>query len=219
MLFGIFPTWSGLWIVWRVLIAVGWLTIAVAAIWLSAVSDDELQERVAAGEDRAVLAEHRALLRDQLQSLLVPGVGGLPLQYQVTLYAPSPDGRFLIPLYPPALSLRDPAIFAVGAGAVGKAWEEPDEIFVVKGEAVSSAEHGLTAEQSRRYKRFHVVAALSVRDDEDHPIGVLTAIGRDDDGFFDTEAGAEVLDSLADTISWLMPEAIEWMMPRESEMP
>lgn len=211
-LFAIFPAWTTLWFPWRILVAAGWLGAAVGAVVVAAVSDDELHGRVDASVQRAILAERRDVMRDHLQALLVPGAGGLPPQYQVTLYAPSADGAYLVPLYPPALSARDPAIFPVGAGATGKVWLQPDEIFVAKGPAVSNQEHGLSLRQSRRYGPFQTVAASVIRDDDDVPVGVITALGREDDGAFDDETGAEQLESLGHMIAWLIPSAVECMM-------
>lgn len=52
----------------------------------------------------------------------MPGAGGIPAHYQVTVYGPSPDGRFLIPLFPPALDYADPAIFPSGVPHPGRGY-------------------------------------------------------------------------------------------------
>jgi hypothetical protein len=52
----------------------------------------------------------------------------------------------------------------------------------------------------------------------DEPIGVLAAITRAEDTTFDDEYGAELLESLARTIAWLVPEAVRRMMLREDEI-
>jgi len=212
--FAMFPgltTWSRR---TRVEIIIGWLVIALVGALLTALADARLHRLVAADQEAAVVAERRATIRDQFRGLLVPGIGGLPEQYHMTVYGPTPDRRFLIPLYPPALNFRDPAIFPTGAGATGKAWEDPTGVFVVTGDAVSSDRHGLTGVQQRRYKMFGTVAGVVIAGEAGQPIGVLTAIGRDEDGFFD-QGGVEVLKDLAQGIAWLIPEAVRWMMPRE----
>ncbi len=212
--FAVFPSWAD-WPAWsRSLVLIGWLGIAVGAVWLTSRADRLLHEAVEQDSRSAVLAVQRAAISDQFRSLLVPWIGGLPEQYHLTVYGPTPDQRFLIPVFPPALSFEDPAIFPSGAGATGKAWESPDGTFVVTGEGVSSSEHGLTAIQQRRYRMFATVAATVIRGARGTPIGVLTAIGREDDGFFD-DGGVEVLAQLADGLAWLIPQAVEWMMPRE----
>jgi hypothetical protein len=48
-------------------------------------------------------------------------------------------------------------------------------------------------------------------------LGVLTAIGRQDDGFFHDRAGLEELAALADSLAWLMPDAVRWMLLREED--
>jgi hypothetical protein len=116
--FGAFPYLVSLWITWRALIGLAWLAVAVVAVRLAAKSDDAVRDAVKAGNDRSLLAEHRNKLRDQLESLFVSGTGGLPDSYHLTPYGPSPDGQFLIPLYPPALGLADPAIGATRSGTL-----------------------------------------------------------------------------------------------------
>jgi hypothetical protein len=197
-----------------VALVVAWLLTALGAAVLTARADDRLHRLVEAEQRTAVRAEHRATLRDQFRGIVVPGIGGLPDQYHITDYGPTPDGRFLVPVFPPAVSARDTAIFERGSGATGKAWEDPTGAFVVRGAGVSDASHGLTAVQQRRYKMFEIVAAVVIRDDAGAPIGVLTAIGREDDGFFDA-TGIDALKDLADGIAWLIPEAVRWMMPQE----
>jgi len=218
----IFPEWgSDARTEWRLGILALWLVVAVVGAWLTTSGDSRLHTLVrqeAAQRDRA---QRRAAITVQFQNILVPGVAGIPVQYQFTVYGPSPDGRFLIPLLPPALNSNDTAIFPVGAGATGKAWESRDGAFVVVGEAVSTAEHGLTPAQRRRYGSYGAVAATVMLDENDEPVGVLTAIAREDDGFFTDETGVGVaaLRSVADAVGWLMPEAVVWLMPTGEDVP
>jgi hypothetical protein len=198
-------------------ILAGWLLAAAMGVGLTTLADARLHRAIQRDERRTLLAERRATVRDQFRGLLLPGVGGIPEQYHITVYAPSEDGAFLIPIYPPAINSSDTAIFAAGSGATGKAWEAPDDVFVVKGAAVSNDLHGLTTLQRQRYRMFSLVAATVVRGLDDKPIGVLTAIGRVDDGFFDILEGAEALNRLADGIAWLIPEAAQCMMPQVEE--
>ena len=179
----------------RVVILIGWVAVAVVAADLTNQADDRLQRAIRADQESAVVAEHRATLRGQFDSLLQPGIGGIPEQYHLTVYAPSPDGAFLIPVSPAVVSLEDPSIFPIGAGAVGRAWLEAKGVLVIKGDAVCGPD--LTALQRERYSMFGVVAATVIHNEAGVPIGALTAIGRDDDGFFDELAGVKLIRALA----------------------
>jgi hypothetical protein len=216
-LFAIFPGWTQWPVDDRTRVFVGWIFIAVVGAGLTAFADERLHAGIEADQRAAIRAEHRATLRDHFRSILVPGIGGLPPQYHLTVFAPTKDKKFLIPVYPPALGFTDPAIFPVGAGAVGKAWEEHSGVYVVTGSAVSTGDHGLTAVQQRRYKMFDTVAAAAITDDHGAPIGVLGAIGRDESGFFDQESGVELLKDLAQGVAWLIQASVQWMMPEEDD--
>jgi hypothetical protein len=217
--FAIFPHWGRWPLDARELIMIGWVLIAALAGWLTITADRDLHAAVQAEREQIIRAERRAALADHLRVLLAPGANGIPERYIFTLYGPSPDGEFLIPLYPPALSVEDTAIFQVGSGATGKAWASPDDgTFVVLGEAVWTAVHGLTDAQSDRYRPFEVVAATVVFDADDNPIGVLTALAREDEGFFEAGDGIAALEELADSVAWIVPEAVRWMPPTGEEV-
>ena len=90
--------------------------------------------------------------------------------------------------------------------------------FAVAGPGVSNDEYGLTAVQRRRFDAFNSVGATVIRDGAGRRAGVLTAIGRQDDGKFAAEGeGIEVLRGLAMNLSYEMADAYEWMLPDESE--
>lgn len=196
-------------------VTAAWVVLAFLGAILTARADQHLHEVVATESESIVVAEHRATIREVFSTLLQPAIGGIPEQYHLSVYAPSPDKRFLVPVFPAAVNFSDPAIFPVDAGAVGKAWTAGTGVVVIKGSAVSDRSHGLTALQSRRYGIFGTVAATTIRDERDEPIGVLCAIGRDDDGFFDTGDGARLMRSLAESVAWLIPDAVRWMVPRD----
>lgn len=216
--FTVFPGWTQWAREWRLLLLVVWLLVAISGVVLTARADDSLHTAIAADQKAALLAERRAIIREQFSAALPRGVGGVPAQYHLTVYGPSPDGRFLIPLFPPVLNLLDPAIFPSGAGAVGMAWTRAEGVVVVKGSAASGPEHGLTAIQRRRYSMFRVVAATVIFDDQNERLGVLCAIAVGDDGFFEGLDGIELMRSLAESVAWLVPEAIRWMMPRGEDV-
>jgi hypothetical protein len=217
-IFALFPSFGILPLSDRVRILVGWLVVAAVAGWVATFADEELHSKLDAQRAVAEVAQHRAVLRERLEGLLT-GASGMPPQYNVTIYAPSPDGAFLIPVFPRVVSLTDPAIFPKGAGAVGKAWESPDGVFVVTGSGVSNDEHGLTPLQQVCFRHYQVVAAAVISDADDVPIGVASAIARTHDGYFDEGAGGvEELRALADEVAWIMPEAIRWMLPIGEEV-
>lgn len=217
--FAVFPTLTTWPIGVRALILAAWVGVAGLAAYLTNRADERLHETVQDERAAAILAEHRSTLRDQFEGLLQPGVGGIPDQYHLTVYAPSPDGVCMVPVYPAAVGPGDPSIFPVGVGAVGRVWATQDVLAViVKGPAVSSPEHGLTRIQQARYAMFGVVAATLIRDERGDPIGAISAIARDDDRFFEDEHGLLLLRNLARGLAWIIPEAVDWMMPRGREV-
>jgi hypothetical protein len=217
--FTVFPAWA-MWPTWsRGLILGAWAVVAGLAAYLTNHADEKLQRAVQDDRMAAILAEHRATLRDQFEGLLQPGIGGIPDEYHLTVYAPSPDGTYLIPVFPAAVNLRDPSIFPVGVGAVGKAWLEAGRgILVIKGAAVWGPDNGLTKLQQARYGMFGVVAAALIHDEPGQQIGAVTAIARDDDRFFESDAGIKLMRNLARGLAWIIPEAVQWMMPRAEEV-
>jgi hypothetical protein len=204
----------------RVITFIAWVVALLVAVALATLGDDALRQLVSdelgIARADALRAERRAAVSDQFRALLVPGVGGLPATYMLTVYAPSSDGRYLIPVHPPALNAADTAIFPAGTGATGVAWESGDSIAVF-GAAVSDDTYDLTPAQRRRYARFEAVAATVIRGGDDGPQGVLTAITDQDDAFFADEEGMRVLQDVASGLTWLMPAALQWMMPNEGQ--
>lgn len=218
-IFTVFPGLTNLPQGSRIAILLAWALIALVVGWVAKLADDELHQNVEHQMDAIVVSEHRVLLTQRLSAIL--GTTALPAQYNLTLYVPTPDGEFLLPVFPRAVGPSDPTVFAKGAGATGEAWEsaEADEVTVVTGRAVSDARHRLTAEQQRIYRSYAVVAAVLVTDDESgERLGVLTALARRDDGYFDGEEGQRALIDLADEVSWLMPQVVRWMLPTEEEI-
>jgi hypothetical protein len=200
----------------RWLVLVSWLFLAVVGTAASVVANNALHAGIERDEKRLVVAEHRSVIRDHFRTLFAPDATGFPPIYQFTVYAPTPDEAYLVPVYPPIVSANDPAIFPSGAGATGLAWEEKAPV-IVYGAAVSDSQHGLTLLQQRRYAGFSIVVATIIYDLDETPLGVLSVIGRDD-GFFDNDDALTSMDNVADDIAWLMSEAIRWMMPTDEEL-
>ena len=213
-LFTIFPAWTDWRVQARVVLISAWLLVAVVAGIFTAIADRRLHLLMEADQRALVRAEHRTTLNEQFRSILFPGVGGMPEHYHLTVYAPTHRGDFLVPLFPPAVGYDDPAIFRVGSGATGKAWKDSTGSYVVTGPAVSDRAQGLTAVQQRRYRMFGTVAAVVITDADGKPVGVLSAISRERARSFD-ERIIEIMRDLAESIAWLVPEAVKWLMPTE----
>jgi hypothetical protein len=229
----------------RIAIVVFWVLFAVVGAFLTARADEKLQKAIYSDQQALIRAEHRAAIRDQFNGMLVPGVGGLPDSYHLTVYAPTPDHKFLVPVHPACLGYWDSAIFQTGVGATGKAWEDPSGVFVALASRVSHDVHGLSVSQQRRYKLFKTVAAVVIVN-EGQPVGVLTAASRDKGVIFGaedevgefrtrtrplwallfgpseeavtpkSEDGVAILKDLAAAIAWMVPEAVRWMMPERT---
>jgi hypothetical protein len=210
--FSIFPGWTHWSRATRVWVLIGWLVVALIGVALTALADNQLHRAV----ERA---ERRTVLRDLFTAALMGTARGVPGPYELTVYMPSEDHKYLFPVFPPVLSFNDPSIFRADAGAVGLAWQRNDEgVVVVTGEAVSNAAYHLTERQRQRYSIYRVVAATVIREG-DRPLGALTAIARNDDGFFSTTDEGAALEAvkafkaLARNVSFFLPEALPWMMP------
>jgi hypothetical protein len=175
---------------------------ALGAITIAAQSRrDETITDLAADTDSERRKVRRASAAYILEQLLREGTGGVPAGYVFMVYIA--DGDYMRPVWP-ALQLRpgeqDPRVFKIGNGATGSAWEQ-DKTFVVTGEMVHNERHGLTPEQQEYFKDFHTVAATPSTFAESR-IGVLTALGPNDDGFFnqDSPGGRMLLERLAQIV-------------------
>lgn len=188
--------WNGF---WRAGVLLLWVGIALGVLYAQV----EHGEKVASLSDNTRRQrEHlrQATTVEVLRSLLSPGIAGLPKGYFFTVYMP--DGAHLRPIYP-RLQLRpgegDPRVFAVGDGATGSAWNNM-ATFVVTGDLVHSDRHGLSPEQQAYFIDYNSVAATPVFDADGVPLGVLTAISREDDGWFDEAGGRYTLERLAQIV-------------------
>jgi len=216
--FSVFPQWGE----WppgiRVVVLLSWLVAATFAVWITAKGDSQRDEALNKDYEAAKRNERRTALTGQFDSLLGPRKSGFDEHYNFTVYVPV--CHYLVPIYPRIVHTSDPSIFPIGEGATGKAWDRraEDREFKVLGSAVSNDEHGLTKEQQRRFANFQTVAATVIRDERNHPVGVLTVIGRAADGVFrDGGDGMVGLRRLADNIAHLVPAARDWMLPHPDE--
>lgn len=201
---------------------IGWFIAWLAAGLLGAVlatrADARLHGNVEAQRKAAEVVGQRSAIRQRFGSMLSPGSGGLPNGYQFTVYAPSPDGRYLAPLYPAAVTPNDPAIFEAGKGLVGWLWNQRNDrnatwARVVRAPEASDDTYGLTPMQQRRFRDCELVAASVILDADRHTVGVLSALAvRDEGGFGEGENGLIRLSVLGDSLAWLVPTAVEWVL-------
>lgn len=184
----------------RSAVLVLWVPVVAVGAWFARKREERGDEMAAllwdASGDESVedwshhWAEAEQLVSEALvEHLLEKRWPGMPKHYDLTVYIYDGDRDMLSPAYPVAARGLPIAEFSPGAGATGTAWEERD-LIVVQGEAVSDATYGLTPEQQRHFRRFQVVAGVPVSIDGE-PIGVLTAISKIDDGFFNDPVGRQ----------------------------
>jgi hypothetical protein len=65
------------------------------------------------------------------------------------------------------------------------------------------------------------VAATVVKSRTHERLAVLSAIGPAEDHYFvreNDDTGAKALEALADSIAWIIPEAVPWLLPDVEEV-
>jgi hypothetical protein len=189
--------WSGL---WRGLLLILWLLVAG---WVLT-GEIRRSERIdSLTEDRRQFLRQLRVMgtSEVLHALLSPGSRGIPDQYEFTLYVYDSDKNLLAPLFPQMdfRSAPDPRCFEPGNGATGSAWTSR-RIVVVTGSEVASGHYGLTKEQQEFFAGYNAVAAAVVWKEGTEPIGVVTAIAKTDDAYFDGLQGLDSLRVLADVL-------------------
>lgn len=198
--FTVVPGWTRWNGGWRAAILAAWFLIAVAIVFAETVRGEAIQELTA---DRAALLKYLRLtgMSDVLSALLRGGTRDIPESYEFTLYLFVDNRNELWPYYPKLNPRRDrdPRIFVSGKGATGTAWQD-QEVVVVRGDDVSNEAYGLTAVQQEFYKGFRSVASAVVWEENTRPIGVVTALGKVDDGYFAREGGRDSLRMLAQAL-------------------
>ncbi len=190
--------WSH-WVRWPLLGA--WAAVAVGVI-VSEVKRDERLTQISDAHRSTVRQQRQAATNDVLEALLCEGTRGFPPEYTFTVYVHDREADVLQPIWP-RLDLRvgdrDPRVFAPGHGATGSAWAK-QQTFVVTGDAVTNADHGLTEAQQQFFSGCCTAAATPIWGDSDEPFGVLTALSSKDDRFLDDEARLRDFSSLATTV-------------------
>lgn len=189
--------WNG-W--WRMAILGIWLAVAAGIVFAETVRGEAIQELTA---DRAALLKNLRLkgMHDVLVALLRPGTRDIPASYGFTLYLFIDGRNELWPYYPKLTPRRDPdpRVFVPGKGATGEAWRD-QEVKVVRGDDVSNEAYGLSDVQQEFFAGYRSVASTVVWEENARPIGVVTALSKDDDGYFEGEGGRDSLIMLAQVL-------------------
>ncbi len=146
----------------------------------------------------------RRLAADEvLRTMLVPGTSGSPPDFEWSVYAVDKSTGHLMPIFPliapGQLALRT---FRTGQGATGLAFARRG-VVVVRGDAVSNADFGLSPAQQAGFACYRSVAAAPLVSDG-RAFGVLSAISRTDESYFDSAAGRAVLQRLAETVAQVL---------------
>lgn len=184
----------------RVAVLALWGPVVAVAAWFARRREERGDEVVAllwdaSGDESIEDWSHHWAEAEQLvgqvlvEHLLDKRWPGIPQHYALTVYIYDGERDVLSPAYPAEVRGVPIAEFRPGNGATGTAWAERD-LIVVQGEAVSDSTYGLTLGQQRYFRRFQVVAGVPVALDGEL-IGVLTAISKIDDGFFNDPVGRQ----------------------------
>ncbi|MGZ4756196.1 MAG: GAF domain-containing protein [Acidimicrobiia bacterium] len=188
----------------RIAIGVVWAGIAVLAV-LSTTRSEQQRD---ASLDR-LTADQERQQRDRITRIALPlfellgaGTFGFPKGYAFTIYCEDETGERLVPLWPYDPTVESVCSFEPGKGATGKAWSTR-ETAVVTGTAVSDDTHELTGEQQTFFAPYRSVVATPIFSGA-RPLGVLTAISRTNDGFFDDSEARERLRDLATLLGPVM---------------
>jgi hypothetical protein len=137
---------------------------------------------------------------------------GPPLEdctFQLFLYDADEDALF--PLLDPGHD--GPVPFAVGQGAVGRAWSE-ERYVVAEGIAVSDATFGLSPEQQERYRDLAVVTAVPVTNAAGRPLAVLSASSRNPRSKLTQTEGFRHHVFLADLVARVLVDLLKWFDDR-----
>ncbi len=172
-----------LWI--RILVGLGWTGLAVLVVAGGAAKDRDVKQAV-----NALEAMRGRAVSEILSVVLRPGTGGSPEQYRWSVALLDGGSDLLLPNFPfPVTDPGDPRVFAVGCGAAGQAFRERKPI-AVWGDAVSSPSYHLKPAQQVYFSEFKSVAAVPILIGGTIPVGVVSAIGHEDDQFFANPSGA-----------------------------
>lgn len=198
-LFGIFPEMGRWHLSLRGVIALAWVAIVVLSVAIGVRRDLRVDRLV------MVAARQRDQLRlratdDVLSALLRPGTKDIPNEYDFTVFVFDPESHDLRAAFPdPGPGPNDVRVFRVGAGATGLAFEER-KLILVTGDAVSDDSYRLTPAQRQYFAHYRVVVATPIWVEGLRPIGVLSAMAKENDGHFERDSSRAALRELAEVI-------------------
>ncbi len=185
-----------------------WTRIPIAAVWalsagaaaVIATNQDERLSHFVADSQKKVRVHHDRVVAAILEALLIDGACGAPTSFEWTVFV-CDDAGHLMPVFPEIVTaLDDPRVFAIGTGVVGTAFAE-NGVVTAAGDAVSSGEFNLTADQQRHFAPFKAVAGVALVDLQGRPFGGLTAISVEASRHFESTSASEALRDLAEVIA------------------
>lgn len=144
--------------------------------------------------------------------VLRPGPPLADCRGQVWLF--DPQRQLLYPILEPShVGLVE---FAVGQGAVGRAWRDGGYVTAV-GESVRDDTFDLNDEQQERYADLAAAAAIRVENEAGAPIAVLSMSTRDPASRLGEEEGVERLIFLRDVVARVLVDLLKWFSDTLSE--
>lgn len=212
-LYSVFPEFGRQLLVVRIAVVLIWAGTALIGVLSASTQEARVQH----------LVEHRERERNELRmlasarvvsSLLGDAGTTIPKAYALSVYLYDVEQDLLVPVHPPLTGDDSYRIFPPGVGATGRAWVERDTI-IADGDAVSDETFGLSPDQQAAFRPFHMVVATPIPGEDGRLIGVLTAIARRRNDYFDSDEGLNELRSTAEVIGvvldnlWGDPGTIE----------
>ena len=143
-----------------------------------------------------------------LHEWLEPGTFGSPVSFRWAVHVFDQNAHRLTPAFPlPAIGTRPTNVFRVGQGVVGRAFLY-DHIQVETGANLRAWRFALSHDQTRDFANLRTVAASPIKLFGSR-IGVLSAASEDDNDYFSSPEGQEVMMNLADGIGVSLFEAVD----------
>ena len=188
---------------WKVSASVAWPVLAFVLV--RAGVDRDHQVGRLAGEVTKWRDDTRALAEGfAFRAILHAGETVFPPGWQFTVYVYVPSHDRLEPVWPtPWMGESDVRAFTPPNGATGLAWSY-DGVVTKYGDEVHDSTHGLTEEQQVAFADYNAVVSTAIFSERAKRIGVLSAISRDEDNYFDEMAHQELLKNAATTVGALM---------------
>jgi hypothetical protein len=168
--------------------------------------EDRVEAYVKASSEQDIDVARRMKLSAfamSIDSLFAKGNLDIPECFDFTVYVWEPTAGRLEPIWPPWTDEgEDLRPFMPGYGATGTAWSDGGRV-VVKGDAVSNTNYGLSESQQSYWAHHKRAVAYPLYKDLTTKVGVLTALAVDENDFFETAPGAALLEKLANVVGTL----------------